>query len=215
MNQPLLHLDTVASCAAADGLDALAAAELRHRHHNLLAVVQALANQTLLKAASLSEAHARLSARLDHLARSHELLEPGHWDECDIARVLSRTLHDDLGVDPAMLLSSGPCQALEPEQARWLSMAFYELATNALKYGALSQPNGIVVIRWWAHDPVSGAIRFEWRERGGPPIALPVREGFGTGLIRRSLAAALGGPVNATIKETGIDWQSGGIACAG
>lgn len=212
MREPLLHLDVAAP--AQEGFDAVAAAELVHRNRNLLTIVQVLANRTLLSASDLDEARTSLTARLRGLARSHELLELDRWQRTPIAAIAERTLYD-LGADPDALLMAGPEVVLIPSDARWLSMAFYELATNALKYGALSRPGGIVLVRWWARDTATNRIRLEWSERGGPPAAPPTREGFGTGLIRLSLEAALGGRARTVISTEGIDWMAGDDPRAG
>ncbi len=212
MNQPLLHLDVAAPGDAApppDTFEAIASAELVHRSRNLLALVQALADHTLRSARDLDEARTVLADRLRNLARTHEPREQGNRQETSIGRTVERTLRADLGIDDGALLSNGPEVALPFEGARWLSMALHELATNSLKHGALSRIGGMVVVRWWARDAASGRIRFEWRERGGPPIFVPTRQGFGTDLICRSLHAALGGPARTVILPDGIDWLVG------
>jgi len=97
----------------------------------------------------------------------------------------------------------GPQLRLGPQCAVALSMAMHELATNAIKYGALSVPTGHVEVRWRADD---GRFALTWRERGGPAVAVPERRGFGSRMIERALAMQLSGTVT-------IDYQPAGVLC--
>jgi two-component sensor histidine kinase len=102
---------------------------------------------------------------------------------------------------------NGPTVRLSPKTALSLSMALHELATNAVKYGALSVPDGRVDITW-TQIPQPGAPRLEltWTERDGPPVTPPESRGFGSRLIERGLAAELSGSAD-------IDFRPDGVVC--
>jgi two-component sensor histidine kinase len=95
---------------------------------------------------------------------------------------------------------------LAPRTAVALSMALHELATNALKFGALSVPAGQVSITWGIAQGPAPRFRLSWTERGGPAVALPTRRGFGTRMVERSLAQDLGGTVR-------IEFAPDGVVC--
>jgi two-component sensor histidine kinase len=96
---------------------------------------------------------------------------------------------------------------LEPQPALALAMALHELATNAVKYGALSVPEGRVALTWTVADDEDGlALEFTWRETHGPEVAAPVRKGFGSRLLERGLAAELNGTVR-------VDYRPSGLVC--
>ena len=101
----------------------------------------------------------------------------------------------------------GPDLRLQPKAAETLGLAVHELATNALKYGALSASEGAVEVKWDVEpDGEAQLLRLVWREKGGPPVTAPSKRGFGTRLIERSLASEFGGDV-------GIDFAASGVVC--
>ncbi|HKY80063.1 MAG TPA: sensor histidine kinase [Sphingobium sp.] len=208
LHQPILTVDPVVDNNHDDRLRMILD-EARHRSRNMFAIVLVVATQTLIEAENLDQAREALTARLQALARSHELLHDDQWMNADVAGIFDRTVCQHLGVPPARLLAYGPALHLQPRAAQSLSMAFHELATNALKYGALSNANGIVSVRWWGQDTDSGGIRFEWREHGGPPVREPTRSGFGSDLIHTCLAAAAGGRPHARFSPDGVIWTVG------
>ncbi|WP_297511797.1 PAS domain-containing protein [uncultured Caulobacter sp.] len=179
--------------------------ELNHRVKNSLATIQAIASQSFNGQRSMDEAREAFSNRVVALAEAHDLLTRENWEGADLQDVVDRvaTLHG--GVDRFTL--SGPSVRLSPKTALSLSMALHELATNAMKYGALSTPEGEVAIAW-ALAPDAGPVRLDltWTERGGPPVAAPSDRGFGSRLIERGLAAELSGSAT-------IDFQPEGVVC--
>jgi two-component sensor histidine kinase len=101
----------------------------------------------------------------------------------------------------------GPDVLLAPQTAVSLAMAIHELCTNAIKYGALSNENGTITIRWKTYDESGDQrLRLEWIECGGPPVDAPKRRGFGTKMIERGLASELNGRVH-------LDFRSEGLVC--
>ena len=179
--------------------------ELNHRVKNSLATIQAIAAQSFNGAHALDEAREAFSNRIVALSEAHDLLTRENWEGAELHDVTARlaVLH---GGDARFDLS-GPAIRLSPRTALSLSMALHELATNALKYGALSTPEGKVRIAWGL-APETGAARLDltWTERGGPPVSAPTRRGFGSRLIERGLAAELSG-------SAAIDFHPDGVVC--
>jgi two-component sensor histidine kinase/PAS domain-containing protein len=165
----------------AEELQRLLVNELNHRVKNTLATVQSIAYQTMRGAADLASARSALDARIQSLARAHDLLTDRHWSGADLAEVVARAMAPFAAGQIAI---SGPSLDLSPKQALALSLALHELATNATKYGALSRPEGQVDLHWEARG---GALTLTWREIGGPPVMAPTRLGFGSRLLRDSL----------------------------
>ena len=183
--------------------------ELNHRVKNSLATIQAIAGQTFHAARSLPQAQEAFSARIVALAEAHDLLTRENWEGAELSDLLGRlqALHGA----PGRFSFDGPPVRLSPRMALSLSMALHELATNAVKYGALSTLNGQVRIAWSVRPKsgtATGAPRLvlTWIESGGPPVSPPTRRGFGSRLIERGLAAELSG-------EARIDFEPEGVVC--
>jgi two-component sensor histidine kinase len=158
--------------------------ELNHRVKNTLAVVQAVASQTMRSAGSLAEAEGALINRLVALAKAHDILTQENWSGADLDDVIMAaiTAHSR----PERVRLDGPQVRLPPSLALSIAMAVHELTTNAIKYGALSRDGGKVSIDWTS-TPRGGAeqLRIEWREQDGPPVVPPERRGFGTRMLAR------------------------------
>jgi two-component sensor histidine kinase len=171
---------------------ALLVHELNHRVKNTLAVVQSLALQTARGAPDLPAFSTAFQARLIALSRAHDLLTREHWEGAPLSDVAHAALEATGGGARVDLGGCASGALLPPAQALALAMALHELATNALKHGALSVPGGRVSVACRA-DPEDGARVVEWVERGGPRVAgAPARRGFGLRLLERGLAAQMG-----------------------
>ena len=184
----------------------LLAGELQHRVKNTLALVQAIASQTLRGANDVNEMREAFAARLISLGRAHDILTQASWTEAPIGEVAEGALSVHRQAEAARIRISGPNVLLSAKAALSLALALHELATNAAKYGALSNEGGVVELRWHVVH-ASDAPRFclTWSEQGGPPIlSPPVRRGFGSRLIERSFAAEVGGEVRLTYAPTGL-----------
>jgi PAS domain S-box-containing protein len=179
--------------------------ELQHRVKNTLAMVQAIANQTLRNATSLQEAREAFQARLIALGKAHDILTQASWTAAPIAEVIEGALSAHRQ-DVSRIRISGPNVLLGAKPALSLALALHELATNAAKYGALSNETGAVELRWHVvHDDTAPRFCLTWSEQGGPPILnQPARRGFGSRLIERSFAAEVGGEVKLTYAPTGV-----------
>ncbi len=175
--------------------------ELNHRVKNTLATVMAVASQTM-RGADRDTVDALLS-RLQSLATTHDVLTRESWESADLRDVVASALAAHGGPDDDRFEISGPPARLLPREAVALAMALHELATNALKYGALSTqaPEGRVELRWTV---IRGRLHLVWAERGGPPVAVPTRRGFGTRLIERSLSQDLEAAITLEFRHDGV-----------
>jgi two-component sensor histidine kinase len=163
--------------------------ELAHRMKNALTVFQAITSQTFASELPRAEVKARLEQRLSALGAAHDLLLCGDVPEARIGDVVTRSMKALL-MDPSSVMAGGPPVVLDGRRALSLALGVHELATNALKYGALSVPGGKVTISWSNDDD---GFWFEWIESGGPAVVAPDRRGFGSRLIERVLAVDFGG----------------------
>ncbi len=178
--------------------------EVGHRFKNLLAMVQAIATQTMRTASDLATASDVLAGRLVALGQSHDLLIDGEIGSSSIDEVIARALQVRPGATDRFDLS-GPEVAVGGKVALSLSLMLHELATNAVKYGALLNDVGRIAVRWEVRGEGEDArLRLTWRERGGPPVEPPTRKGFGSRLIERGLAGQVGGVVEFDYAPDGL-----------
>jgi len=172
--------------------------EIQHRSNNLLAVIQAIANQSLAGDGSLPQAKKAFEARLYALARVNRQLSTSNWSGMNLGEIVRLELEPFAG----RAIIEGSNVVLGPRDAQSFSLALHELATNAAKYGALSSAGGKVGASWTIHIDGSGKLlKFRWQESGGPPVAAPTRRGFGTSLVK------------ATFKNACFDFAAGGLRC--
>lgn len=170
--------------------------ELNHRVKNSLMVVQALAGQSF-RSKPQGEALTDFRERLQALARANDLLLSREWKEFDLATLVTMIVAPYAAAD--RLTMSGPPIMLPGRLNMPLGLVLHELSTNAAKYGAWSQDQGVVSIDWQLSPK---GVTFTWQERGGPPVDQPSRTGFGTQLISRILAVELGS-VDLTFSQAG------------
>jgi light-regulated signal transduction histidine kinase (bacteriophytochrome) len=181
--------------------DALLMLELDHRVKNTIANIQALVMRTSRSAASLTGFVQGLDGRIRSMAKSHSLLSQSRWEGVSIDRLLREEL-DAYTSEQTKVELCGVNVTLTPKSALSLSLAIHELATNAAKYGAFSQPLGRVAVRWILNT--DGGIELSWSEIGGPLVTPPTRVGFGTTLIERALAMETGGRATIHYHLTGV-----------
>jgi PAS domain S-box-containing protein len=181
--------------------------ELNHRVKNTLATVQSIAAQTLRSAETPEDAREAVEMRLLALSRAHDVLTRENWESASLCEVVAQALEPFRSEGKERVHAVGPDVRVPPRMALALSMAFQELATNAVKYGALSNSIGTVHITWTVHNGATPPrLALRWTEREGPPVDPPGRRGFGTRLIERSLAQDLDGKVE-------IDFAPQGVVC--
>jgi len=178
--------------------------ELNHRVKNTLASVQSLAHQTLKKRAP-AEALNAFEMRLGALAAAHDILTRESWQSALLADVVAQAVRPYDGSGRPRFVIEGPPTRIGPAAALGLSMALHELATNAAKYGALSNETGWVEITWTAPDAASTEL--SWREKGGPAVSAPKRKGFGTRLLQQGLSGDLG-------DSAGVVYEPDGVTCS-
>jgi two-component sensor histidine kinase len=181
----------------------LLALELNHRIKNVLAMVQAIASQTFRPASDPVEARAAFIDRLAALGAAQDLLTQATLTGARMADIVAEAFrpHGREG----QVAMSGPEVDLAPRCALALSLALHELATNAIKYGALSADGGRVTVAWTVTPgPDGSAFVLSWTESGGPPVAPPTRTGFGSGMIQRALSGYVGGATTLTNDPAGV-----------
>lgn len=179
-------------------------AELNHRVKNTLSVVQAIARQTFQRTAE--NARNAFNGRLAALAHSHDLLTQANWERVSLQSLAATALQLHEGAASRVSLH-GPSVLLPSRAALALGMAFHELQTNALKYGALSNGDGRVTVTWHVTAEGTPQLILLWREQGGPLVNRPSRRGFGSLLLERILT----GDLNAGVK---LDYQPTGLVCS-
>jgi two-component sensor histidine kinase len=180
-------------------LQGLLAHELQHRVKNTLAMVQAIANQTF-RNTSDAEAKSAFTARLIALSRAHDILTETSWSAAPMRDLVTGALAAHR-TGQGRFAISGPDLNVGPRPALSLALALHELATNAAKYGALSNQSGRIGLAWSVHQ---GTFRLVWSESGGPPVTAPTRRGFGSRLVERSLASELGAEVRFSFEPEGL-----------
>jgi two-component sensor histidine kinase len=179
--------------------------ELQHRIKNTLALVTAIARQTL-KGTDITDRREAFTGRLQALADAHDLITTKTLQDAPMRAVVESALRPHLQSDQRLSIS-GPDLDLPAKQALSMALAIHELATNATKYGSLSDARGRIHIRWQVDreaEKGEEAFEFVWQESGGPPVDTPKTEGFGSKLLSRVLAADFGGQVDVCYHSTGL-----------
>jgi PAS domain S-box-containing protein len=190
--------DITARKAAEAEREALVA-ELDHRVKNVLASVQSMAAQSARKASSMDGFLKTFSGRLKSMASAHQLLTATRWRGAGMHNIAAAELG---GLAPGQTRWEGPDIALTPRATNAMSLALHELATNAVKFGALSTEDGRVEVRW--RLKTSGGIELRWEESGGPLVAPPTRRGFGATLLEKVTGRELEGAVSVEPRREGV-----------
>ena len=179
--------------------------EIKHRIKNTLATVQAIATQTLRNSPRECDAFV---ARLHALAGAHDLLTDDNWHQASLTDLIDRALSPFREKHREHFLIDGPDGIfLDAQKSSLLVMALHELATNAIKYGALSSEKGQVQLRWeMLRDDRPKRFRLYWKESGGPPVNPPKQKGFGSLLIERAIQDQLG--------QANLDFDRNGLVCS-
>ncbi|WP_306131966.1 sensor histidine kinase [Roseivivax marinus] len=185
--------------------------ELTHRMKNTFSMVQAIATQTLRQSSTLEEGRAAISARLSALARAQDILTGANFAVADIRVVVDAALTPHQDAEDRITVD-GPPLELGSQQALGLSLAIHELATNAAKYGALSNSNGTVSISWHLDD---GTLAFDWIEAAGPPVIEPATRGFGSRLIEDIVASYFDGAAHLAFRPSGLWFRLAGTPRSG
>lgn len=177
--------------------------ELNHRVKNTLATVQSLARQTAKHARDVPDFGETFEARLMALARAHDLLTKRNWMSAPLDGLLADIVAPYSNGGERLRLN-GTNVELAPRAALSMTMVLNELATNAAKYGSLSNPSGTLSVDWQVSEGPDPTLQVEWLERGGPPVTPPARQGFGTRLIDRCVHRDLEGRLDLQFGESGV-----------
>jgi PAS domain S-box-containing protein len=186
----------------AEATRALLINELNHRVKNTLATVQSISARTLRNGKVDKPVREALEARLFSLARTHDTLTQENWEGADLVAIAAKALAP-FQLRTHRFTITGKKLWLPSKAALAIAMALHELATNAVKHGAMSNSKGRVELSW---SVAKGKLTLRWTELGGPPVKPPVRQGFGSRLLERGLAHELGG-------ETKCDYRKAGVRC--
>jgi len=176
--------------------------EVDHRARNALAIVQSIVRMT--KSKSVDTYVATVEGRIAALSTAHTLLAESRWEGASLNRLVDEELAPYRSGDLERITVDGPAVFLKPETAQIIALVLHELATNAVKYGALSDAAGKVSLSWQCRQ---NELNLQWAEAGGPAVSLPTTKGYGTKVITASIQQQLNG------KAT-FDWQPGGLTFA-
>lgn len=195
----------LARATAAAEHQQIIAREFEHRMRNTLTLVLAISRRTFSPGRPLDDAQREFEARLQALSKAHAALLAASGEGAELRAVAAQIL-TPFGYAPGeqRLVIDGPDVRLGPEAATGIALALHELSTNAVKYGALSAPTGKVVVEWRLVEGDPPELRLTWRESGGPLVVTPRKRGFGSQLIERNLAQALGGTAKLQFAPDGL-----------
>ena len=180
--------------------------EVNHRSKNLLAVVQAVAQQTSRSPEEKAYV-ARLATRIIGLSASQDLMLTGQSDGIDIAALVRAQLAAFSDLFDDRITMAGSQLWLTPSAAQSIGMALHELGTNAAKYGALSVACGQLAIKWSLEPDIGGSVDIRWEESGGPPVAPPTHSGFGQIVMVQMLKSSLRANIELDYAESGLVWK--------
>ncbi len=182
----------------------LLAHELEHRGKNLLTVVQAMVSRTLSSTEAFDDVRHALMRRIQSLAQSQNVLLSRGFEGATVAEIVN----GEFAVFSDRVDAAGPDVMLHARAAQTLALVVHELGTNATKHGALSRPGGHVAVQWWIEGPAANArFRFKWRERGGPRVSPPTRQGFGRDLLEKAAAHEFGAAPTISFAEDGLSYD--------
>lgn len=185
----------------AEQRQSLLAREVDHRARNVMTLVQSIVRLT--RAEDVNSFSEAVEGRITALARVHTILSLSSWEGAELGNLVREELSAFIARDGSRVAANGPNVRLRPAAAQTIALALHELATNALKYGALSSLNGNLAVTW---RESGGTLQLDWRESAGPRVSAPVRRGFGTLSVIASVETQLGGAVE-------FDWRPDGLVC--
>jgi two-component sensor histidine kinase len=194
----------VTAIARAEQRQRLLFAELQHRARNALSVVRSIARRSAQTSSTVEEYAFHLDGRLNAFARTQALVTRDPESGVDLEYLVAEELMVYNARDGEQVRLSGPAVRLQPKPAETFALAIHELATNAVKYGALSQPAGHVEIAWRIEPASPTELVFEWREMDGPEVNTPQRQGFGTEMLERTLAFEFQARTSLVYNRTGV-----------
>jgi two-component sensor histidine kinase len=187
---------------AADKLQKLILEELHHRIKNTLAIVSAIASQSLRNVPGAEHAQHAIEGRLLALGRAHDLLLQARWSSADLRKIVRGATEAFDNPDVPKFAIAGPDVPMASGAVVAIAMTLNELCTNTTKFGALSVPDGRVDIAWTL-DPKTQRLHLQWSEKNGPEVRAPDNRSFGTRLVE-TLGTQLKGDVRLTYEPSGF-----------
>jgi PAS domain S-box-containing protein len=182
-------------------------AELDHRVKNMLTVVVGIASMTARTSKTILEFSEKFVARIQALSRAHTMLTARQWGTTLLNDLIAEILAPYKPADSIQFTVEGPPVPLKPNTILTLNLVLHELVTNAAKYGALSVPEGKILVEWNIHAASPPQLHLTWRESGVPNVLPPARSGFGTKLIDMSMQHDLGGRVAVKYGADGVRYD--------
>jgi len=189
---------------AADEVRRVLQQEMSHRLKNAMSVVQAIVSQSARSAGSTDEVVTAIRSRIQALANAQDILVHGPDTGADIGVVLRGALQPHAELNHSRISLEGPLAPISPQQGLGLALLVHELATNAAKYGSLSVPTGQVRLRWAVEQ---GRLHLVWQEVGGPKVAAPERDGFGSRLLTRIVPSYFSGKGRVQYPQAGLIFE--------
>jgi two-component sensor histidine kinase len=181
--------------------------EIEHRTRNLFAVVLAVVSRSFAGRHSVKDAEAAVVSRLSSLAQTHVMLIDKEWRGADLAEIV----RSEVGPYGDRVQVEGASVMLQASAAQGFALALHELATNAAKYGALSNATGRVHISWSKlASNGSNRLTFRWQERGGPPVRPPTRKGFGSVVLEEAMTEHFDVPPRIDFSTAGVTYELSG-----
>jgi len=211
LKSPLVEANTVTTALSAASSElkrrhenaAFLLRELAHRSKNQLAVIKGMVLQTARDAKDVQQFARQLNQRIQGLAQSQDLMVQQNWRGAWLSDLVSAHL-ELFGAAPRADIA-GPPIFISADAVQNIGFALHELATNASKHGALSDPEGRLSVRW--HRPEKERVRLEWVEQDGPPVEAPLRRGFGYLVITQLVPQAVQGTAKLDFAPTGVRWE--------
>jgi two-component sensor histidine kinase len=200
--------EMLAANQRAEQRQALLVRELHHRIRNTLALVQSILGSTARSSSTVDEFYASFSNRIASLAKTQTLLTEDYWQTASLREMLENELRAFIASGPGRVVLMGPHVDLAGDLAVPVGMALHELASNAIRHGALSVPQGTVEVTWSLKKVESKRkLLLEWKERGGPPVQTPQQRGFGSTLLERVLAMQVNAEVQIAYDREGLAFR--------
>ncbi|WP_426163703.1 sensor histidine kinase [Sandarakinorhabdus sp. DWP1-3-1] len=197
------HTLDVSAEVAAERMRDVISQEYDHRVRNILTKVSAIARRTARGTTTMAQFIKDFEPRIASMARAHQMLVHGGWERLGLTELVESELQPYSPQVPGQIVTDGPNVALSSRVAQALGMALHELATNAVKYGALGRPEGRLRVTW--RTAADGTLSIDWQESGMRDLTSDSKVGFGSSIIDRVLPAETGGTVTRTIGPDGLN----------
>lgn len=186
--------------------------ELNHRVKNILASVTSIFQMTKRGATTVDDLATEFSARLQALSNVHSAVFEAGGEEVELSAVVELTVSPYNRGSVSRISVSGPDIVVSREAGTTIALCLHELTTNAIKYGALSHPDGAVNVNWELSSDEDPVLSMDWREAGGPSVQAPTRQGYGTRYVRSSLQSLFGTTPQISFERDGFRCSASGPA---